>query len=353
VDAQDGTIAADEELADQLRLADKPVILAVNKVDSLKQESQVADFHRLSIGTPMAISAYHNRGIDSLMGAVLDSLPPSSADLAQVAGIKLAIVGRPNVGKSTLLNVLLGDERAIVDDIPGTTRDALDALLHWNNHEILLIDTAGIKRRGSVGAGIEYYSLLRALRAINRCDVALLLIDAAEFVAAQDMHIAGYILEAGKGMVLAVNKWDLVPQGQRREYRQQLEQRLKFMSYVPILYISAKLGQGIDKILPQAWQVWQEREKRLPQPVVDMVVKEAINRYPPPRRGLRQLRIIQAYQHESKPATFILRVNDPKLVHFSYQRYLENRLRCSLGFCGTPLQLIFTKAVAKAVKAAR
>ena len=347
VDARDGAIAADEEIADVLRAANKPIILAVNKVDSAKQANQVADFYHLGMGEPIAISAHHNRGIDDLMDAVLASLPPQSVSVAESAEAKLAIVGRPNVGKSTLLNALLGDERAIVDEAPGTTRDSLDAIMRWGDKEILLVDTAGIKRRGRVDAGVDYYSLLRALQAINRCDVALLLIDAGEFITAQDMHIAGYIIEVGKGMILLVNKWDLVPHEQRPTFKQSVEQRLRFASYTPIIYISAKLGQGINRILPQAWEIWQERQKRLPQSEVDDLVKQAVSSHPPPRTGSRRVHVARAYQDESQPATFILEVNDPKLVHFSYQRYLENKLRQGFGFRGVPLKLIFTKATRK------
>jgi GTP-binding protein len=347
VDVKDGAIAADEEIAEVLRAANKPIILAVNKVDSAKQANQVADFHRLGIGEPISISAHHNRGIDELMDAVLAYLPPQPSSIAESEGAKLAIVGRPNVGKSTLLNALLGDERAIVHESPGTTRDSLDAVMKWDDKEILLVDTAGIKRRGRVEAGVDYYSLLRALQAINRCDVALLLIDAGEFITAQDMHIAGYIIEVGKGMIVLVNKWDLVPQEQRQEFKQSLEQRLRFASYTPTIYISAKLGQGIDRVLPKAWEIWQERQKRIPQSKVDELVKEAVSSYPPPRIGSRRLGVVRAYQDESQPATFVLEVNDPKLVHFSYQRYLENKLRQGFGFRGVPLKLIFTKVSRK------
>jgi len=344
VDAQSGVIAADEELADMLRAGSKPVVLAVNKVDSAGQQTELADFYRLDIGTPLAISAYHNRGIDELMDTVLGLLPPVSADFEQPALAKLAVVGRPNVGKSTLLNALSGEERAIVDEAPGTTRDALDARVRWDDKEILLIDTAGIKRRGRVDFGVDYYSLLRTLQAINRSDVALLLIDAAEHITAQDMHIAGYIIEVGKGMVLLVNKWDLVPQIQKSEFKRHLEQRTRFMSYVPTLYISATLRHNIDGILPQAWEVWQERQKRLSDAEVSMVIKQAVDKHFPPRVGSRQLHVVRAYQHNSRASTFILQVNDPRLVHFSYQRYLENELRHNFGFRGSPLQLIFAGA---------
>jgi len=347
LDAKDGAIAADEEIADVLRDANKPIILAVNKVDSAKQANQVADFYHLGMGEPIAISAYHNRGIDELMDAMLASLPPQPISIAETGEVKLAIVGRPNVGKSTLLNTLLGDERAIVHESPGTTRDSLDARVRWSDKEILLVDTAGIKRRGRVDAGVDYYSLLRAFQAINRCDVALLLIDAAEFITAQDMHIAGYIIEVGKGIILLVNKWDLVYQEQKRRFKQSVEQRLRFASYIPTIYISAKQGQGIKMILPQAWEIWQERQKRLPESEVNELVKQAVSSYSPPRKGSRRLHIVRAYQHESQPATFVLAVNDPKLVHFSYQRYLENRLRKGFGFRGVPLKLIFNKAARK------
>jgi len=347
LDAKDGAIAADEEIADVLRDANKPIILAVNKVDSAKQANQVADFYHLGMGEPIAISAYHNRGIDELMDAMLASLPPQPISIAETGEVKLAIVGRPNVGKSTLLNTLLGDERAIVHESPGTTRDSLDARVRWSDKEILLVDTAGIKRRGRVDAGVDYYSLLRAFQAINRCDVALLLIDAAEFITAQDMHIAGYIIEVGKGIILLVNKWDLVYQEQKRRFKQSVEQRLRFASYIPTIYISAKQGQGIKMILPQAWEIWQERQKRLPESEVNELVKQAVSSYSPPRKGSRRLHIVRAYQHESQPATFVLAVNDPKLVHFSYQRYLENRLRQGFGFRGVPLKLIFNKAARK------
>jgi len=347
VDAKDGAIAADEEIADVLRATNRPIILAVNKVDSPKQANQAADFYGLGIGEPIAISAHHNQGIDDLMDIVLASLPQPTISNTEPGEAKLAIAGRPNVGKSTLLNALLKDERAIVHEAPGTTRDSLDAVIRWDNKEILLVDTAGIKRRGRVGTGVDYYSLLRALQAINRCDVALLLIDASEFITAQDMHIAGYIIEVGKGIILVVNKWDLIPQEQRQEFKRALEQRLRFASYMPIIYISAKQGRGINRILPHAWEIWQEQQKRIPQSEVDELVKQAVDNHPPPRTGSKRLKIARAYQDESKPATFVIKVNNPKLVHFSYQRYMENKLRQEFGFRGVPLKLIFTRSPRK------
>jgi GTPase len=347
VDVREGAIAADEEIADILRATDKPIILAANKVDSAKQANQMADFYRLGVGEPIAISAHHNRGIDDLMAAVLASLPARPVGMARPGEAKVAIVGRPNVGKSTLLNALLGEERAIVDESPGTTRDSLDAIIRVGDKEMLLVDTAGIKRRGRVGAGVDYYSLLRALHAINRCDVALLLIDASDFVTAQDMHIAGYITEVGKGMILVVNKWDLIPREQRQEFKQRLEQKFRFISYTPVMYVSARLRQGTNRILPLAWEVWQERQKQIPQAEVAGLVKQAIDDYPPPRAGSRRLQVARAYQDESQPATFVVEVNDPRLVHFSYRRYLENKVRQGFGFRGVPVKLILTKAAHK------
>jgi GTP-binding protein len=344
VDVKDGAIGADEEIADVLRAAKKPSILAVNKVDSAKQANQVADFYRLGMGEPVAISAHHNLGIDDLMNAMLACLPAQPVSIVVPAEAKVAIVGRPNVGKSTLLNALLGQERAIVNECPGTTRDSLDAMIRWGDKEILLVDTAGIKRRGRVNAGVDYYSLLRALQAINRCDVALLLIDAGEFITAQDMHIAGYIIDAGKGVMLLVNKWDLIPREQRQIFKQGMERRLRFASYIPVIYISAKLELGINEVLPQAWEVCQERQKQIRQAEVDELVKQVVRSYPPPRIGSRRLHVTRAYQDEAQPATFVLHVNDPKLVHFSYRRYLQNKLRQDFGFRGVPLKLIFTKA---------
>ncbi len=347
VDVKEGVIGADEEIADVLRAANKPSILAVNKVDSAKQADQVPDFYRLGMGEPIAISAHHNVGIDDLMNAVLACLPTQPVSIVEPDGAKVAIVGRPNVGKSTLLNALLERERAIVHESPGTTRDSLDATIDWGGRRILLIDTAGIKRRGRVGVGVDYYSVLRALQAINRCDVALLLIDASEFITAQDMHIAGYIIDAGKGVILLVNKWDLVPQEQRERFKQSMERRLRFASYMPIMCISARLRHGINGILPLAWEIWRERQKQIPRTEVDELVKQVVNSYPPPRSGSRRLHIARAYQDESQAATFILDVNDPKLVHFSYQRYLENRLRQRFGFRGVPVKLIFARATRK------
>jgi GTP-binding protein len=344
VDVHDGVIAADCEIADLLRSCDKPIVLLANKADNARLESHIADFYQLGVGTPLAISAQHGRGINELWQAIIYFLPQPSIGLVDSDIPKLAVVGRPNVGKSMLLNAIVGEERAIVDQVPGTTRDAVDTVFNHRGQELLLIDTAGIRRRGRASIGIEYYSLIRALRAINRCDVALLVTDATEFITAQDVHIAGYIKQAGKGMVLVVNKWDLVSREPKEAYAHQIQQRLKFMSHVPVLYVSAKFRRGVSDIIPKALEVWQERQKQLSDTVVDKFIKEAVMAHTRPRKGLRRLEVIRAYQVGINPPSFALVVNDPELVHFSYQRYLENRLRQTFGFSGTSLRLLFKRA---------
>ncbi len=353
VDVRDGVIAADCEISDLLRSCNKPVVLVANKADNAKLESQTADFYQLGVGNPLSVSAQHGRGINELLQAIIRLLPEPSVGVADSDRPKLAIVGRPNVGKSMLLNAIVGKERAIVDQTPGTTRDAVDTVFNYRGQELLLIDTAGIRRRGRSGTGVEYYSLIRALRAINRCDVALLVTDATEFITSQDVHIAGYIKQAGKGMVLVVNKWDLVSEQPREAYVREIQQRLKFMVHVPVLYVSAKFGRGINEIIVRALEVLQERRKQLPDPVVDKLIKEAVMAHTRPRKGLRQLEVIRAYQAGINPPSFALLVNDPELVHFSYQRYLENKLRQTFGFSGTSLRILFKKAKSRKLQKAR
>jgi GTP-binding protein len=344
VDVRDGVIAADCEIADRLRSCNKPVVLVANKADNARLESQIADFYQLGVGTPLAISAQHNRGINELWQLITPLLPEVSESLVDSDKPKLAIVGRPNVGKSMLLNAIVGEARAIVDQIPGTTRDAVDTVFNFRGQKLLLIDTAGIRRRGRVCTGVEYYSLIRALRAINRCDVALLVTDATEFITAQDVHIAGYIKQSGKGMVLVINKWDLASEQPKELYVGQIQQRLKFMSHAPVLYVSAKFKRGVDEVIPKALEVWREGQKQLSDPVVDKFIKQAVMAHTRPRKGLKQLEVIRAYQAGTRPPSFTLLVNDPELVHFSYQRYLENKLRQTFGFSGTSVRLLFRRA---------
>jgi len=343
VDVVDGGTIMDKEIAEILRRCDKPVMLAANKADNERRHSEALQFYELALGDPLPISAYHDIGIDELLDKVVDNLPffPPEEELEMM---KVAIVGRPNVGKSMLLNAILGQERAIVTDTPGTTRDAIDTIFEYNGDCMLLIDTAGIRRRGRIEGGIERYSVARALRAIGRADVALLLTEATEAITAQDAHIAGYIQQAFKGMVLVVNKWDLVEEvADRRQYATEIQQKLKFMPYTPILFVSAKFGRGVENVLTAAREVFEERKKRVPTSLLNTVIRDAVAAHAPPSVGGKRLKILYATQAEKSPPTFVLFVNDASLMHFSYQRYLENRLRQSFGFQGTPLRLIFKR----------
>ncbi len=341
VDVRDGVIPLDLEIADMLRQASKPLLLVANKADNAKLENEAVEFYELGLGEPMAISAHHGRGTAELLDRIIAWLPVPPLVEAEPEMVKVAIVGRPNVGKSMLLNALLGEERAIVDETPGTTRDAIDTLFDFQGQSVLLIDTSGIRRRGRLGVGVERYSVIRALRAIDRADIALLVIDATEPFTAQDMHIAGYIQQAVKGVVLVVNKWDLVTDKNITEWNRYIRSQLKFMPYAPVLYTSAKFGQGVDKIMPQVCQVYQERLKRLPTAVVNGVIRQVVAAHNIPRSGGKRLKILYVTQAEVNPPTFVFFVNDAKLIHFSYRRYLENKLRQSFGFVGTPLRLVF------------
>ena len=342
VDVRDGATVFDMEIADRLRRADKPVLLVANKVDNARFETDALEFYGLGMGEPVAISAHHGRGTSELLDRIISLLPAApSAEEAEPEALKVAIVGRPNVGKSMLLNVLLGEGRAIVDDAPGTTRDAIDTLFDFGGGNVLLIDTAGIRRRGSVGAGVERYSVIRSLRAVERADVVLLVIDATEPLTAQDMHIAGYIKQAAKGVALIVNKWDLVVEKDETWWHRSIRDQFKFMSYAPVLYTSARLGQGVDKIMPQVCRIYEERLKRLPTATVNGVVQQAVAAHTPPRSGRKRLKVLYATQAEVNPPTFVFFVNDARLMHFSYRRYLENSLRAAFGFEGTPLCLVF------------
>ena len=341
VDVGDGVTPSDQEIADRLRQVSKPILLVANKADNPQREAEAVEFYQLGLGEPLAISAYHGQGTPELLDRVVSLLPTAAPAEAEAEIMKVAIVGRPNVGKSMLLNALLGEERAIVDDIPGTTRDAIDTLFDFDGQSVLLIDTAGIRRRGRVERGVEWYSVIRALRAIERADMAVLVLDATELLTAQDMHIAGYIQQAVKGIVVVVNKWDLATDKNVAEYNRHIRSQLKFMPYAPVLYVSAKFGQGVDKVMPQVHQVYQERLKRLSTAAVNNVVQQAVAAHTLPRIGGKQLKVLYATQAEVNPPTFVFFVNDARLIHFSYQRYLENKLRQSFGFIGTPFRLVF------------
>ncbi len=341
VDVKTGVVSSDLEVTDILRQVQKPLLLVANKADNPKLEARAVEFYELGLEEPLVISAYHGRGTAELLDRIVSLLPAPLPVETEPEVMKVAIIGRPNVGKSMLLNTLVGGKRAIVDDVPGTTRDAVDTLVDFDGQSVLLIDTAGIRRRGRIGAGVEWYSVIRALRAIDRADIVLLVLDATETVTAQDMHIAGYIQQAAKGVVVVVNKWDLITDKNLPAWNKYLRSQLKFITYAPVMYTSAKFGHGVDKTIPQLRQVYQERLKRLSTAEVNNIVQQAVAAHIRPRSGRKQLKILYTTQAEVNPPTFVFFVNDAKLIHFSYQRYLENKLRQAFGFTGTPLRLVF------------
>jgi len=349
-DGETGVTASDREVADILRRYQKklpdgtfwpPIFLVVNKCESEARRQNVGEFYELGLGEPYAVSALHGTGTGDLLDVVVESFPPQQ-DEEEDEAVKIAIVGKPNAGKSSLLNKLVGAERAIVSPIPGTTRDAIDTNIQYEGIDVTLIDTAGIRRRGKIDPGVEKYSVLRSFKAIERADVALLLIDASTGITAQDAHIAGFILDAWKSCVVLVNKWDAVEKDAytMEAYSKHIRQELNFMDYVPTLFISALTGQRVDKVLPLALQVQEERLVRLTTSKINQVIHRAQDAHPSPSKAGRQLRMYYGTQVRSDPPTFMIYVNDPKLAHFSYRRYLENQLRAEYGFLGTPIRIV-------------
>ncbi len=407
VDAAAGMTPADREAAELLRRATAPIIVAVNKADNEKRELEGAEFYALGWDETYAISASHGRGTGDLLDAIVWALPPETeqeiarkardaeaeawadevaagrlepfvvdapedgddadgdtlepddlealeaarwdaaiAAEADTEPAAIAFVGRPNVGKSSLLNALLGEDRAIVSEIPGTTRDAIDTRLAWGRSEVILIDTAGIKRRGKVASGpaAERYSTLRALSALSRADVAVLVIDAVEGLTAQDAHVAGYAVEEGKGLVVAVNKWDLVEDKTDRTFDQYVEwirNEVPFLDFAPIVSISAKTGQRVGKVLEAAIDIWAERRRRIPTGALNRLLLRATERTPPPPVRGKRPKLFYVTQAAIAPPTFVFFASDASGVHFSYRRYLENQLRETFGFDGTTIRLVF------------
>lgn len=361
VDAASGITAADEEVAEMLRHARKPVVLAANKADNARLRQDAVEFYNFGLGDPITLSSVQGTGTGDVLDAIVEALPPQEeapSDEEEEGVVRIAIVGRPNVGKSSLLNAILGSERSIVSDVPGTTRDAIDTAFEFAERKIVLVDTAGIRRRGKIVPGIEKFSVLRSTRAIERSDVALLLIDASEGLAAQDTHIAGEIDEQAKGVVVVVNKWDLEQQQRRDEredifprpdeeipsaevYRRKLAEDLKFIPYAPIIFASAKTGYHIQSILQTALDIADTRFLRISTSRLNEVTQEAIRKHHPPVIHGRMLKIYYCTQLRVNPPTFIFFVNDPQLLHFSFERYLENRLRAAFGFKGTAIRLFF------------
>jgi GTP-binding protein len=342
VDGKEGLTAADRDVADRLRRVAKPVILVANKTESESRRESAVEFYELGLGKPVAVSALHGMGAADLMDMLADMLPETIAPEAATT-LSIAIVGRPNVGKSMLTNAILGEERVIVSETPGTTRDSVDTLFEYEGRKLTLIDTAGIRRRGRVEVGVEKHSVLRAQAAAQRADVALVLIDAGEGLTAQDAHIAGLTADSFVGLVLVANKWDLTPPepSYRKEFARLLRHRLRFAPWAPLCFVSAKERTGVDEMLKEALHVGQERQKRLPTAEVNAVVQRAIGERSPPSKQGRKLKVLYVTQALTAPPTFVFFVNDASLLHFSYRRYLENQLRKVYGFEGTPLKLIF------------
>jgi GTP-binding protein len=344
VDGREGLTTADADIAEVLRPADKPVILTANKADSQERQLDAVEFYALNLGEPTPMSAYHGLGTGDVLDRVVEALPVWPEAEAEPDRIRVAIVGRPNVGKSQLLNTLLGQQRSVVSSVPGTTRDSIDTDLIYQGKTITLIDTAGVRRAGRIQRGVEKYSVLRTLRAIERCDVALLLLDATEGITAQDTHIAGMILEEKKGVAILVNKWDALDKDTYtiNEYTAGVQEAFRFMDYAPLLFISALSGQRVHRILPLVLDIATERSKRIPTSALNELLRSAVRKQPPmaTKKGAH-LRIYFATQPQVNPPVFLFFANDREMVHWSYGRYLENRIREHYGFLGTPIVIVF------------
>ena len=366
-DVAEGITPSDAIAANRLRTTRKPVVLAVNKVDNDNREFNTPEFYQLGMGDPTPISAYHNYGIYDLMERVLSHVPGTEAavddadddgdlpaldeldDAPPQAELNLAIVGRTNVGKSALINAILGEERSIVSPVAGTTRDAIDTQFTYRGREVVAIDTAGMRRPGQVERGIEKYSVIRAVGAVDRSDITLIVVDATEMATAQDTHIAGLAWEMGRGVIVVVNKWDL-REDQDRYARAEAEalvrERLHFMSYVPVLFTSALLGRGIGGLMDTALDLWDERRRIVASRDLQFMLADAMSEHSPPlvkrNRGVRA-RINRVRQVGINPPTFLFTVNDSRLIHYTYKRYLENRIRDAFGFSRTHLRLVFRR----------
>ncbi|MEX2160491.1 MAG: ribosome biogenesis GTPase Der [Anaerolineales bacterium] len=353
VDVEDGVTPSDLEVAQILRthqrkvegLAHPPVLLVVNKVDSNARRASVPAFYELGMGEPYPVSALHGTSSGDMLDALVAALKTAPKVEFEEAeeDLAIAILGKPNAGKSTLFNTLIGEERAIVSEIPGTTRDAVDTTLDWEGLRVRLIDTAGLKKRGQIQPGVERYSVIRTMKAIERAEVVLLLIDALNGITAQDAHIAGFIQDAWKSAIVLVNKWDAIEKSTdtMEQFTQTIRHSLNFISYAPLLFISAKTGQRVNEVLPMAARAAEERLVQLSTSQLNRILAEAQDYQPSPGKGGRNLKIYYGTQVRSDPPTFLIYVNDYKLVHFTYERYLENRIRTAHSFLGTPIHLVF------------
>lgn len=342
VDGKTGMQPQDEEVANILRICGKPVLLVVNKIDSVEQEMNMYEFYALGMGDPIGVSAVNLMNLGDLLDSVLQHIQHLPTPEEREDTIHIALVGRPNVGKSSMTNALLGQERVIVSNVPGTTRDSIDTYWTYNDTSFVLIDTAGMRRKAKVDIPVERYSVVRALRAVDRSDVAVLVLDAQDGVTEQDKKIAGYIHEAGKGCIIVVNKWDLIDKDSKtsQAFEEDIRRELAFLQYAPILFASALTKQRVNRLADMVKFVAEQQHMRVSTSVLNELLEDAQLTNPPPAKGGKLLRIYYMTQASVQPPTFILFVNEPRLMHFSYVRFLENRLRETFGFEGTPIRLI-------------
>lgn len=340
VDAKVGVTPLDEEVADVLRRAEKRVFLVANKAETDARREEVAQFYELGLGEPFPVSAQHGIGVAEVLDMILEALPPAP-DVLAPAVPRIAIIGRPNVGKSMLVNTILGEDRVIVSEMPGTTRDAIDTTFEFQDQPLVLVDTAGLRRRGKMERGLEQHSSLRAHRALGRADTALVLFDASEGITAQDIHIIGYALDAKTGLIVVPNKWDLVPGSSPADFEREVRGRLPFAPWASFRIISAKENVGIAPLLREALRIYEDRQRRIGTGALNAVIQRAADKRPPPRFGTRQPKLFYAYQSNVSPPTFVFFVNHASWVHFSYRRYLENVIRQHFGFQGVALRLTF------------
>ncbi len=352
-DVKQGVTAADKEIAEMLRKSQKPIVLVCNKADNYqKDREEIYEFYNLGIGDPYAISASHAIGIGDVLDAVYEKFPEKTSDEEIDDRIKVAVIGKPNVGKSSLVNKILGEKRNIVSDIAGTTRDAIDSEFENEKGKYVFIDTAGIRKKSKVNEKIEKYSVMRSLLAVERADVCLLMIDANEGVTDQDTKIAGEAHEAGKGIIIVINKWDEVDKqtGTMEKYKKEVYAKLAYITYAPMIFISAKTGQRIDKLYDMINEVAKQNSMRVSTSVLNQVINEAIAIVQPPTDKGKRLKIFYGTQSSTKPPTFVIFVNDKELFHFSYERYLINQFRKEFGLQGTPVRIIPRERTEKEVE---
>jgi len=345
VDSRTGVTDADMDVARMLNRTGKPIVLAVNKVDNFEMRSEIYEFYSLGVGDPVPISGAHGLGLGDMLDEIVKHFPPIEDEDRQDDIIRFSLIGRPNVGKSSLTNAILGEERVIVSEVAGTTRDAIDTPFERDGQEYVVVDTAGMRKKGKVYEGTEKYSVMRALRAIEESDVVLVLINAEEGIIEQDKKIAGYAHEAGKGVIIIVNKWDVVEKDDKtmNRFTELIREEFKYLDYAPILFVSAKTKQRVHTILSKVNQVAEAHSMRVPTATLNDLITDATIMTPPPTDKGKRLKINYATQVAVKPPTFILFVNDPEIMHFSYERYIENKIREAFVFEGTPIRILTRK----------